>query len=50
LPHSHSEEGDYRLGAQAGPAAVEKIVKEAGYSHFRIAQQSLINLVFEVKA
>lgn len=50
LPHSHSEEGDYCLGAQAGPAAVEKIVKEAGYSRFRIAQQNPINLVFEVKA
>jgi SAM-dependent methyltransferase len=50
LPHAHSEEGGYRLGAQAGPAAVETIVKEAGYSRFRIAQQSMINLIFEVKA
>ncbi len=49
LPHAHSEEGDYHLGAQAGPAAVEKIVKSAGYSYFNIVQQSLINLVFEVK-
>jgi len=49
VPHSHSEEGDYCLGAQAGPAAIEKIVKEAGYSRFRIAQQNPINLIFEVK-
>ena len=49
VPHSHSEDGDYCLGAQAGPAAVEKIVKEAGYSRFRIAQQNHINLIFEVK-
>jgi len=49
VPHAHSEEGDYLLGAQAGPAAVEKIVKDAGYSHFRIAQQNPINLIFEVK-
>lgn len=49
VPHSHSEEGGYCLGAQAGPAAVEKLVKEAGYSRFRIAQQTPINLIFEVK-
>lgn len=49
LPHAHSEDGDYCLGAQAGPAVVEKIVKEAEYSRFRIAQQTPINLVFEVK-
>ncbi|WP_295120773.1 class I SAM-dependent methyltransferase [uncultured Chitinophaga sp.] len=49
VPHSHSEDGDYCLGAQAGPAAVKQIVKEAGYSRFRIAQQNPINLIFEVK-
>ncbi|MBC7937879.1 MAG: class I SAM-dependent methyltransferase [Rhizobacter sp.] len=49
VPHAHSEEGDYCLGAQAGPAAVEKIAKEAGYTRFRIAQQNPINLIFEVK-
>ena len=49
VPHSHSEDGDYCLGAQAGPAVVGKIVKEAGFSQFRVASQNPINLIFEVK-
>ena len=48
VPHSHSEEGDYCLGAQAGPSIVEKIAKEAGFSRFRIADQSPVNLVYEI--
>jgi SAM-dependent methyltransferase len=49
VPHAHSEHGDYCLGAQAGPATLEKIVREAGYTHFRIAQQNPVNLIIEVK-
>jgi SAM-dependent methyltransferase len=49
VPHSHSEDGDYCLGAQAGPAAIEKIVKQAGCTHFKIAHKTLVNLVFEAK-
>jgi SAM-dependent methyltransferase len=50
VPHAHSENGDHCLGAQAGPAAVEALVKEAGYSHFEIKQQTLVNLIYEVRA
>jgi len=49
VPHSHSEDGDYCLGAQAGPTIVQEIVKKAGFSKFRIADQSPVNLVYEVK-
>lgn len=49
VPHSHSQEGDYCLGAQAGPAVVEEIAHEAGFSYFRIADQNPFNLVFEIK-
>lgn len=48
VPHSRSEEGDYCLGAQAGPSIVEKISKEAGFARFRIADQSPVNLVYEL--
>lgn len=49
VPHAHSEKGDHCLGAQAGPAVTKKIVEEAGYSYFKIAQQTPINLIYEVK-
>lgn len=49
VPHSHSQDGDYCLGAQAGPGAVEDILKQAGYSQFRIVQKSPVNLVYEAK-
>lgn len=50
VPHAQSENGGFTLGAQAGPAATEKVVKEAGFSQFRIAHQNLINIIYEVKA
>ncbi|WP_211372101.1 class I SAM-dependent methyltransferase [Flagellimonas olearia] len=49
VPHSHSQEGGYCLGAQAGPERVRQIVKEAGFSQFRIAQRTPVNLIFEIK-
>ncbi len=49
VPNSHSQEGDYCLGAQAGPTRVETIVKEAGYTSFRIADRTPVNLVYEAK-
>jgi SAM-dependent methyltransferase len=49
VPHSHSEDGDYCLGAQAGPGTVGNIVKDAGFSRFKIAQQTLVNLIYEAK-
>ncbi len=49
VPNARSQQGGYALGAQAGPAAVEKLVYEAGYKHYRIAQRTLVNLVFEAR-
>jgi hypothetical protein len=49
VPHAQSEEGDYTLGAQAGPTAIRKITEAAGFSRFKIAQQTLVNLIYEVK-
>lgn len=50
VPHSHSQEGDYCLGAQAGPRVTADIVKKAGYSQFRIAQRTPVNLIYEARA
>jgi len=49
VPHSHSENGDYCLGAQAGPAKVEEITKKAGYNSFKLADQNPFNNIYEVK-
>ena len=49
VPNSHSQEGDFCLGAQAGPARVESIAKDAGYHNFKIASQNPFNMIFEIK-
>ena len=49
VPHSHSQQGSWCMGAQAGPAKVTEIVSGAGFSHCRIAQRTPVNLIFEVK-
>ncbi|MBL0740611.1 class I SAM-dependent methyltransferase [Chryseolinea lacunae] len=49
VPHAHAEGGDYCLGAQAGPSAIKEIAEDAGFSVFRIAQQTPVNLIYEAK-
>lgn len=49
VPHSNSEEGHFCLGAQAGPKRVEEIVAQAGYSTFKIARRTPVNLIYELK-
>ncbi len=49
VPHSHSQDGGYCLGAQAGPERVRQIIGEAGFSQFRIAQRTPVNLILEIK-
>lgn len=49
VPHSHSQEGGYCLGAQAGPERVRQIVEDAGFTQFSIAQRTPVNLIFEIK-
>jgi SAM-dependent methyltransferase len=46
-PASLSQEVGLALGAQAGPARIEKVVKEAGFSGFRKVAETPFNLVFE---
>ena len=39
----------YALGAQAGEAAIRKVVAEAGFTRFRRAAETPFNLVFEAR-
>lgn len=49
VPSAMSQEGGDVLGAQAGPAALEDVVKSGGFSRFRIATRTPFNLVAEAK-
>ncbi|HEV7653172.1 MAG TPA: class I SAM-dependent methyltransferase [Mycobacteriales bacterium] len=49
LPNAKSQHGGYALGAQAGEAAIEALVREAGFSSFRRAAETPFNLVFEAR-
>ena len=35
------------LGAQAGPAKIEQVVKTGGFTKFRIATKNPFNIVYE---
>ena len=49
VPGAQSQKGGYALGAQAGPAAIEKIAADAGFSHIRAAAATPFNLIFEAR-
>ncbi len=48
-PASLDQEVGLGLGAQAGPARMRKVTEDAGFSHFRVAHQTMNNLVFDVR-
>ena len=48
-PSSLSQDVGLALGAQAGPARIEQVVTEAGFTRFRRAAETPFNLVFEVR-
>jgi 2-polyprenyl-3-methyl-5-hydroxy-6-metoxy-1,4-benzoquinol methylase len=48
-PASRSQEVGLALGAQAGPAKIEEVVRAAGFSHFHQAAETPFNRVFEAK-
>jgi SAM-dependent methyltransferase len=48
-PSSLSQEVGLALGAQAGPAKIEEVVRRAGFTRFRTAAETPFNLVFEAK-
>jgi ubiquinone/menaquinone biosynthesis C-methylase UbiE len=49
VPNALSQSGGYALGAQAGEAAIRRVVTEAGFSRFRRAAETPFNLVYEVR-
>lgn len=48
-PASMSQEVGLALGAQAGEARMQDVVKQGGFTHFRRATETPFNLVYEVK-
>jgi 2-polyprenyl-3-methyl-5-hydroxy-6-metoxy-1,4-benzoquinol methylase len=48
-PNSLSQEVGLGLGAQAGESKLREVFKEAGFSHFRLAAQTPMNLIIEAK-
>ena len=49
LPNAMSQSGGYALGAQAGEAAIRRVVTDAGFTRFRRAAETPFNLVYEVR-
>ena len=49
VPSSLASNGP-ALGAQAGEAKIAKVVKAGGFTHFKRATQTPVNLVYEAKA
>jgi len=49
-PGSLDQEVGLALGAQAGEARLSEVVREAGFSHFRRAAETPLNLVLEARA
>jgi hypothetical protein len=50
VPCSLSQEVALGLGAQAGPANIEKVVRSGGFTYFHKAAQTPFNMVFEARA
>ena len=48
-PHSRSEAVGLALGAQAGPARLAEVLREAGFSSVRTAYESPFNIVLEAR-
>jgi SAM-dependent methyltransferase len=48
-PSSLSQEVGLGLGAQAGPVRLEGVLREAGFSHVRVATQTPFNLILEAR-
>ena len=48
--HALSEGGEDVLGAQAGEARLAEVFAEAGFTHWRVAEQTPFNLILEARA
>ena len=49
VPNSLSQAGGYALGAQAGEAAIREIAAAAGFTRFRRAATSALNVAYEIR-
>ena len=49
VPASRAQEVGACLGAQAGPARIESVVREGGFTRFRTATSTPFNLVYEAR-
>lgn len=49
VPHSRSEDVGLALGAQAGPAALTAVLREAGFGSVRVAHETPFNIVLEAR-
>ena len=49
VPNALSQPGGYALGAQAGEAAIRRVVTEAGFTRFRRAAETPFNIVYEAR-
>jgi SAM-dependent methyltransferase len=49
LPHSRSEDVGLALGAQAGPARLTAVLREAGFHSIRVAHETPFNIVLEAR-
>ena len=49
LPNAICQPGGYALGAQAGEAAIRRLVTDAGFTRFRRAAETPFNLVYEAR-
>lgn len=49
VPNGLSQEGGYALGAQAGEGVVRDIAAQAGFTRFRRAAESPVNVAYEIR-
>ncbi|GIF51715.1 methyltransferase family protein [Asanoa ferruginea] len=49
VPNALSQDGGYALGAQAGEAAIRRVVTEAGFTRFQRVAETPFNLVYEAR-
>jgi SAM-dependent methyltransferase len=48
-PGALAQPGGVALGAQAGPAAVRQLARDAGFSGFRLVAQTPVNVILELR-
>jgi hypothetical protein len=48
-PNSLSQDVGLGLGAQAGPGRLRDVASDAGFTHFRIAAETPMNLIIEAR-